>query len=173
MFVKRIFHCHVCTYLLPFSLCYSFALYPRIREIRIGYGSEVVSGTLFVGVFDCLLQLKCTKFSAFSFSFVWMFLCVVFCGLGMLIYLFLFQDWSCGPQASVLVRCVGLMEGLLQHQNSTASFQKNYKSCMWDWLRIFDLQHRLSVRRLLEDDGHGNRRHVRSECLLSSWSKLV
>lgn len=92
MFVKRIFHCHVCTYLLPFSLCYSFALYPRIREIRIGYGSEVVSGTLFVGVFDCLLQLKCTKFSAFSFSFVWMFLCVVFCGLGMLIYLFLFQD---------------------------------------------------------------------------------
>ncbi|CAL9173644.1 unnamed protein product [Musa hybrid cultivar] len=53
------------------------------------------------------------------------------------------------------------MEGLLQHQNSTASFQKNYKSCMWDWLRIFDLQHRLSVRRLLEDDGHGNRRHVR------------
>lgn len=67
MFVKRRFHCHVCTNLLPFSLCYSFALYPRIREIRIGYGSEVVSWALFVGVFYCLLQLKCTNFSAFSF----------------------------------------------------------------------------------------------------------
>ncbi|CAL9113541.1 unnamed protein product [Musa textilis] len=51
--------------------------------------------------------------------------------------------------------------GLLQHQNSTASFQKNYKSCMWDWLRIFDLHNRLSVKRLLEDDVHGSRRHVR------------
>ncbi|KAG6516419.1 uncharacterized protein LOC121971823 [Zingiber officinale] len=47
------------------------------------------------------------------------------------------------------------MENLLQHQNSTAVFQRHYRSCVWDWpLRIFDLHHRIGVRKLLDDGNH-------------------
>lgn len=71
-----------------------------------------------------------------------------------------------------------LMEGSLQHQNSTTAFQRNYKTCMWDWLRVFDLHHRVTVRKLIGDSSHGGGL-AGSECLFASllmlnlfWSQI-